>query len=162
MAQSARVCEARKKMQQYCFDPRMNRHLMSNLPNPPPLKGPHMVSSLQKDKDADIYTRNLLKPMPSAAIRVHAFIWKNRACHFQEEDTIKRAYPYLQALGLHPEFQGQGIGRILVHSGLRRAEEQWICVSDLSARGRDGSIYNVDSTFSKDQQAWVIGFRRLI
>lgn len=98
-----------------------------------------------------MYSGNLLKPLSSAAMKAHAFIWPNRASNPQEEDIIERTYPYLEdawggeraeswyleVLGVHPHFQGKGVGRMLVHWGLKQAKEEGICASVISARGKD-------------------------
>ncbi|KAI0018940.1 acyl-CoA N-acyltransferase [Xylariomycetidae sp. FL0641] len=96
--------------------------------------------------------RNLLKPLASVAMKVHALIWPNRACDPAKEDVGERAYPYinhvwsgeradswyLEALGVRPDAQGRGIGQMLVRWGLDRAAEDGVCASVISAYGKDG------------------------
>lgn len=85
-------------------------------------------------------------------MRIHAWVWPNRACDPEQEDVIERAYPfldgrvwtgerseswYLEFLAVHPDFQGRGAGRKLVEWGLQRAEEEGICASVIAAKGKD-------------------------
>lgn len=84
-------------------------------------------------------------------MKVHALLWPNRACDPEKEDIIQRAHPfidrawtgerneswYLDLLAVHPDHQGKGIGRRLVQWGLSRAEEEGICASVISAKGKD-------------------------
>lgn len=84
-------------------------------------------------------------------MKFHALIWNNRACDPKEEDIIERSYPYfdgiwtgaraeswyLEALAVHPKHQGKGVGRKLVRWGLGRAEEEGVCASVISAKGKD-------------------------
>ncbi|ORY59963.1 acyl-CoA N-acyltransferase [Pseudomassariella vexata] len=95
--------------------------------------------------------RNLLKPLSCTAMGLHTLIWPNRASDPIDEDIVERAYPcfgdvwsgeraeswYLEYLALHPDFQGKGLGRMLVKWGLDRAEEEGICASVASTRGKD-------------------------
>ncbi|KPM46446.1 hypothetical protein AK830_g39 [Neonectria ditissima] len=95
--------------------------------------------------------RNLLKPLSSVAMDVHAWVWPNRASNPDNEDVIERAYPffeaiwsgkraeswYLEALAVHPDFQGRNIGRKLVQWGLEQAEAEGVCASVISAMGKD-------------------------
>jgi GNAT superfamily N-acetyltransferase len=85
-------------------------------------------------------------------MRLNALIWPNRACDPKKEDIIERSYPffdpvwkgeraeswYLEALAVRPDFQGKGVGRALVQWGLRRAEDDGVCASVISAFGKDG------------------------
>lgn len=94
---------------------------------------------------------NLLKPLSSVCMRIHALIWVNRACDPTNEDIIERAYPYfdgiwtgdraeswyLEVLAVHPHYQGMGVGRDLVLWGLDQAESEGICASVVSADGKD-------------------------
>lgn len=89
--------------------------------------------------------------MSTVAMKVHALIWPNRACDPAQEDIVQRAHPfieqawtgkrseswYLDFLAIHPDYQGKGIGRKLVLWGLKRAEEDEICASVISAAGKD-------------------------
>lgn len=66
-------------------------------------------------------------------------------------DLFERAYPfykhlwsgdhenswYLEILGVHPDFQGRGIGKTLVQWGLDQAEGEGVCASVMSAPGKD-------------------------
>ena len=85
-------------------------------------------------------------------MKMHALVWPNRAAHPAQEDIIERTYPflddvwtgpraegwYLEALAIHPDFQGQGHGNALVKWGLQQAEREGICASVISAYGKDG------------------------
>ncbi|CRK31779.1 hypothetical protein BN1708_005579 [Verticillium longisporum] len=96
--------------------------------------------------------RNALRPLSSLAMKAHAWLWPSRAVDAKEEDIIERAYPffddiwtgkraeswYLEALGVRPDFQGQGVGYNLVQWGIQRAREEGICASVVSAKGKDG------------------------
>lgn len=84
-------------------------------------------------------------------MRAHAWMWPNRACDPAHEDVLERAHPYLvdawsgaraeswylEYLAVHPSAQGRGVGRALVRWGLRRAEEDGVCASVISAKGKD-------------------------
>lgn len=87
-----------------------------------------------------------MMPLSSAAMKVHAWVWPNRASDPAQEDVIERAYPcfldvwsgdraeswYLEGLAVHPDFQGNSIGRMLVQWGLRQAQEERIVASVIS------------------------------
>lgn len=78
-------------------------------------------------------------------------VWPNRAADPFDEDIIERAMPfaedfwtgdradswYLEVLAVDPEFQGQGIGRMLVDWGLGRACEEGVSASVFSAKGKE-------------------------
>ncbi|KAH8202352.1 hypothetical protein TruAng_003524 [Truncatella angustata] len=95
--------------------------------------------------------RNLVKPLSSIAMRLHSLIWVNHACDPKNEDIIERAYPYfdgvwtgdraeswyLEALAVHPDYQGKGVGRDLVLWGLNQADLEGICASVVSAKDKD-------------------------
>ncbi|WZH50284.1 N-acetyltransferase domain-containing protein [Fusarium acuminatum] len=95
--------------------------------------------------------RNLLKPLSSIAMNIHAWTWPNRASDPKEEDIIERAYPYfediwsgkraeswyLEGLAVRPDFQGRNVGRKLVQWGLEQAKAEGICASVVSAFGTD-------------------------
>jgi ribosomal protein S18 acetylase RimI-like enzyme len=108
-----------------------------------------VVSSLLIDKNQ--HQGNILKPVSSFAMKIHGLIWPDRACDPRQEDVIERSYPYfdgiwtgdraeswyLEALAVHPEYHGRGVGRALVRWGLDRAELDGVCASVVSARGKD-------------------------
>lgn len=93
---------------------------------------------------------NLLKPLSSAAMGAHAWLWPNRASD-ENEDVIERAFPFfddmwtgkraeswfLEVLAVHPDFQGKNIGRQLVQWGLDKAQDEGVCASVISALGKD-------------------------
>lgn len=86
-----------------------------------------------------------------AAMKVHARIWPNRAADPAEEDVIERAMPLvadswagdraecwnLEILAVHPEYQGRGVGRLIVKWGLDRADEERVCASVVSSKGKE-------------------------
>ncbi|KAH7194966.1 hypothetical protein DER44DRAFT_844475 [Fusarium oxysporum] len=95
--------------------------------------------------------RNLLKPLSSIIMNIHAWAWPNRASDSKEEDIIERAYPYfediwsgkraeswyLEGLAVRPDFQGKNVGRKLVQWGLEQAKADGICASVISAFGTE-------------------------
>lgn len=95
---------------------------------------------------------NLLKPVSSLAMSLHARIWPNRAADPAKEDIIEHTLPfledvwvgpraeswYLSFLAVHPDRQGLGIGRELVAWGLDRAEREGVVASVISAHGKNG------------------------
>lgn len=90
-------------------------------------------------------------PLSAAAMRLHALIWPNRASEPAREDVIERAYPcfediwtgargeswYLEALTVHPDFQGKNVGRKLAQWGLDKAREEGVCASVVSSWKKD-------------------------
>ncbi|KAL6890074.1 acyl-CoA N-acyltransferase [Trichoderma evansii] len=100
--------------------------------------------------------RNISKPLSSVAMKIHALVWPNRASDPIEEDIIERSYPhfdkvwsgkraeswYLEALAVHPDYQGKHIGRKLVQWGLEQAEAEGVCASVVSAFGKDQFYMN--------------------
>ncbi|KAJ4248404.1 hypothetical protein NW762_012741 [Fusarium torreyae] len=95
--------------------------------------------------------RNLLKPLSSAAMYIHAWVWPSRATDPKEEDIVERGYPYfediwsgergeswyLEGLAVRPDFQGKGVGRQLVKWGLEQAQAEGVCASVVCALGTD-------------------------
>ncbi|PTB63247.1 acyl-CoA N-acyltransferase [Trichoderma citrinoviride] len=95
--------------------------------------------------------RDLLKPLSSLIMTVHAWLWPNRASDPITEDIVERAYPYfsslwtdqraeswfLDVLAVRPDCQGKGVGRKLVQWGLDNAEGDGICASVISAFGKE-------------------------
>ncbi|KAL7785742.1 hypothetical protein V8C43DRAFT_290872 [Trichoderma afarasin] len=96
--------------------------------------------------------RNLLKPLSSIAMTIHAWLWPSRASDAVQENIVERSYPYfdaiwsgkraeswyLEGLAVRPDFQGQNIGRELTQWGLKQAEAEGVCASVVSALGKDG------------------------
>lgn len=90
--------------------------------------------------------------MTTITMRLHAIIWPNRAADPDKIDILERAHPfyehmwsgdreeswYLHILGVHPEYQGHGVGRKLVQWGLDRAQSEGVCASVMAAKGKDG------------------------
>ncbi|KEQ92784.1 hypothetical protein AUEXF2481DRAFT_42869 [Aureobasidium subglaciale EXF-2481] len=81
-----------------------------------------------------------------------SLIWPNRAADPAMLDVLDRAMPftehywktperlenwYLALLGTGPEYQGHGYGKELLKWGIERATEEGICVSLVSANGKD-------------------------
>ncbi|KAJ4022890.1 hypothetical protein NW752_003345 [Fusarium irregulare] len=99
--------------------------------------------------------RNLLKPLTSLAMAVHARLYPNRAADPEQEDAVERAYPcfdsiwsgkraeswYLAALAIRPDFHGKGVGRRLVQWGMEKAQEEKICASLAAVDGTE-EFYN--------------------
>ncbi|RGP73715.1 hypothetical protein FLONG3_6263 [Fusarium longipes] len=95
--------------------------------------------------------RNLLKPLSSLAMGIHARIWPNRAADPDNEDVIERSYPYfehiwsgkraeswyLAAVAVHPDFHGKGVGKKLVQWGIEQAQAEGVCASLIAAHGTD-------------------------
>lgn len=90
-----------------------------------------------------------------------SLIWQNRAADSAMVDILDRAMPftehywktpeclenwYLALLGTGPEYQGHGYGKELLKWGIERATEEGICVSLVSANGKDGFYkrYGID------------------
>ena len=84
---------------------------------------------------------------------LESLIWPNRAADPAQVDILDRAMPftahhwktverlenwYLALLGTGPEYQGKGYGKELLKWGIERATEEGICVSLVSAHGKDG------------------------
>lgn len=81
---------------------------------------------------------------------------KNRASDPSRANILQQTIPFtkhmwcgdrseawhLEILGVHPDHQAKGIGRLLVHEGLQRAEEGGIYASVTSAPGKDGFYRN--------------------
>lgn len=82
-----------------------------------------------------------------------SLVWPNRAADPSQLDCLERSGPftahywktperlenwYLNLLGTGPEYQGQGYGKELLKWGMERAAEEGICVSLISANGKDG------------------------
>jgi GNAT superfamily N-acetyltransferase len=94
---------------------------------------------------------NLLKPLFSLAMDIHARIWPNRAADPKNEDIIERSYPYfehiwsgkraeswyLAALAVHPNFHGTGVGKKLAQWGIEQAQAEGVCASLVAAYGTD-------------------------
>ncbi|KAM0294373.1 hypothetical protein HYE67_008035 [Fusarium culmorum] len=95
--------------------------------------------------------RNLLKPLSSLVMNIHAQIWPNRAADPENEDIIERTYPYfehiwsgkraeswyLSALAVHPGSQGKGVGKRLAQWGIEKAQAEGVCASLVAAHGTD-------------------------
>lgn len=87
----------------------------------------------------------------AAAMKLHARIWPNRAADPAEEDVMERVMPlvadswagdraeswYLELLAVHPDYQGKGVGRMIVRWGLDRADEEGVCASVISTTGKE-------------------------
>lgn len=95
--------------------------------------------------------RNLLHALSSAWMKVHATLWPDRAADPANEDIMERAHAYYETIwsgdreeswylewcAVHPDVQGNGVGRELVKWGLEQAENERICASVVSAWGKD-------------------------
>ncbi|KAJ4148700.1 hypothetical protein NW765_017567 [Fusarium oxysporum] len=83
-----------------------------------------------------ILVRNLLKPLSSIAMNIHA--WSGHIRISKTYGAKKRAESwYLEGLAVRPDFQGRNVGRKLVQWGLEQAEAEGICASVVSAFGAD-------------------------
>ena len=82
-----------------------------------------------------------------------SLVWPDRAGDPTKFDVLERSGPftdhywktperlenwYLGLLGTGPEYQGHGYGKELLKWGLDKAREEGICVSLVSADGKDG------------------------
>jgi GNAT superfamily N-acetyltransferase len=82
-----------------------------------------------------------------------SLVWPDRAADPSRCDALERGAPftehywktperlenwYLGLLGTGPEYQGQGYGKELLKWGIDKAREQGICVSLISAAGKEG------------------------
>lgn len=93
----------------------------------------------------------LVRPLASFAMKIGSFIWPNRAADPEKEDILERAYPflegcwsgeraeswYLELLAVHPDFQGKGIGRMLVHNGFEQSDSEGVWTSVISTKGKE-------------------------
>ncbi|KAH9903777.1 acyl-CoA N-acyltransferase [Xylariomycetidae sp. FL2044] len=105
--------------------------------------------------------RNLLKPLSTFAMSLHALLYPNRAADPATEDVVERAYPhfkglwssspssgsetlpdrseswYLDFMAVRPDRQSRGVGRSLARWGLERAARDRVCASVVSAWKKD-------------------------
>ena len=86
-----------------------------------------------------------------ASNRISAYIWPNRAADPAKTDIFERAIPYskhhwsgsradnwyLDALAVHPDYQGKGYGRSLVMWGICKADEENVHASVMSSAGNE-------------------------
>lgn len=86
-------------------------------------------------------------------MKLASLLWPNRAAHPEREDILERAYPfiesswsgdraeswYLETLVIHPDFQGKGVGKMLVQAGLDEIVDRdaGVCGSVISTRGKE-------------------------
>ena len=98
--------------------------------------------------------RTLLKPFMSCLVGLMNVFWMNRAADPKLEAIVEGSYGYidhvwdakigrcpslyLESMAVDPEFQGRGVGKQLVQSGLKMAEDAGICASVISADGKEG------------------------
>ncbi len=143
-AQWSRLGDGGRKLECWALDPRMFFFFDMF---------PHQQKSDCREKQA--YKEkpgNLLAPLSATAMKLHARLWPNRACDPAREDIIERAYPhfkgtwagaraeswYLEALTVHPDFQGKHVGQQLVRWGLDKAEAEGVVASVISSWKMDG------------------------
>jgi GNAT superfamily N-acetyltransferase len=95
----------------------------------------------------------LLRPVVEGLVWLVGKIgWRNRAADPALEGMVEASYGfidpwdegkercpslYLECLAVEPEFQGKGVGRMLVQHGLGLAEEAGISASVISADGKE-------------------------
>lgn len=93
----------------------------------------------------------LAKPTATACAKLSSYVYRNRAADPANEFIIERSYPflghiwtgsrseswYLEALGVHPDYQSQGHGRALVAWGIDQAEKEGVACSVISAWGKE-------------------------
>lgn len=98
--------------------------------------------------------RALLKPIVAGLVSLAKLFWKNRAADPELEGMVEGSYGYidhvwdaakgrcpslyLESMAIDPDFQGRGIGKTLVQSGLKIAEDAGISASVISADGKEG------------------------
>lgn len=87
----------------------------------------------------------------SASTKIRNLTRPNRASDPSRANTLQQTIPFtqhmwsgdraeawhLEILGVHPDHQGKGIGKLLVRQGLEQADKEGICASVTSARGKD-------------------------
>lgn len=147
VAQWARLGKGGKSMECWWFNPRTCCLLRQQ-----PLRQQSTLHYEKKKNSADSpTTEHLAKPLAALFTSIAARIWPNRAAEAANEDIIERAYPYfnhvwsgpraeswyLETLAVHPDYQRQGNGRALVKWGLDQAEQERVCASVVSARGKE-------------------------
>ena len=97
--------------------------------------------------------RRLIKSLVHLSAKIGTWLRPNRAADPEQEDIIERSYGFLnhvwtkekrrnpswllESLAVRPEWQGQGVGRRLVHWGLDQAEEEGIACSVISGIGKE-------------------------
>lgn len=83
---------------------------------------------------------------------MQAQLWPNRAADQHWIRVPDQSYAYfneiwsgergeswfLECLGVHPAYQGKGVGKKLVRWGLEQAETEGVCASVIVAWGKDG------------------------
>lgn len=125
---------------------------------------------------------NILRPVTKLAMLLHAVIFPNRAADPQWISAPDRSYSYfnklwsgerasswfLECLGVDPDFQGKGVGKMLVKWGLHQAEKEGVCASVIVASGKDpfyqkcgfneqyGSARQAEGNPLKDVDGWNI------
>ncbi|ETN38034.1 uncharacterized protein HMPREF1541_07657 [Cyphellophora europaea CBS 101466] len=98
--------------------------------------------------------RQVLKPLVSQLIRLANLFWTNRAADPEREGIVERSYGYidhvwdpvksrcpslyLESMAVDPQWQGRGIGKLLVQRGISMAEKEGISASVISADGKEG------------------------
>ena len=90
----------------------------------------------------------LIGPVADMLIGVLSKIYPNRAADPEKESCVEQSYPFsaryfddpkrmpcwsLEHLAVNPEHQGEGIGKLLVEWGFRRADEEGCMASVVSA-----------------------------
>lgn len=94
---------------------------------------------------------NLALPVAKAYATLASWWRPNRAADPAYEDIIERSYHfldhvwtgsraeswYLEALGVHPDYQNRGLGRALVKWGLDQAECEGVSASVIAADGKE-------------------------
>jgi GNAT superfamily N-acetyltransferase len=94
---------------------------------------------------------NVALPIAKACTALASWWWPNRAADPAQEDIIERSYSfldhvwtgsraqswYLEALGVHPDYQNRGLGRALVKWGLDQAEREGVSASVIAADGKE-------------------------
>ena len=100
--------------------------------------------------------RRLLQPLVALLVKVASLPFLplyNRAAAPEQEQIIEASEPflshiwdtarqrspswYIESMAVDPQWQGRGVGRMLVQEGMQLAESEGVCASVISAEGKE-------------------------